>query len=252
MTKTRTKKPALKARHKNETVVCPHCGVELLVSENGRYSCEKCEGLFDVDWFEVPAVSQHPSKRKMDYNACGWATTKWLLLSFGALDVSDKALRKELNTDAEVGVRAWWNKYVAPIILSKLGKNWEIDKGTLPLAIITALSRRGITLKNPVRFEKFSEYTKYLNDTFKAGGRAVILAWRRSERNVLCANWMGVERRYGRSSTIFCSQFSPEGWHDQLGGSAIADSILDRITPNSYTITIHGDVSMRQRLSEND
>ena len=61
-----------------------------------------------------------------------------------------------------------------------------------------------------------------------------------------------LERRYGRSSTIFCSQFSPEGWHGQLGGSAIADSILDRITPNSYAITIHGDVSMRQRLSEND
>ena len=61
-----------------------------------------------------------------------------------------------------------------------------------------------------------------------------------------------LERRYGRSSTIFCSQFSPEGWHDQLGGSAIADSILDRITPNSYSISIHGDVSMRQRLSEND
>ena len=61
-----------------------------------------------------------------------------------------------------------------------------------------------------------------------------------------------LERRYGRASTIFCSQFSPEGWHDQLGGSAIADSILDRITPDSHTITIHGDVSMRQRLSEND
>ena len=61
-----------------------------------------------------------------------------------------------------------------------------------------------------------------------------------------------LERRYGRSSTIFCSQFSPEGWHDQLGGSSIADSILDRIIPNSYTVTIHGDVSMRQRLSEND
>lgn len=61
-----------------------------------------------------------------------------------------------------------------------------------------------------------------------------------------------LERRYGRASTIFCSQFSPEGWHDQLGGSAIADSILDRITPNSYTISIHEDVSMRQRLSEND
>ena len=41
-----------------------------------------------------------------------------------------------------------------------------------------------------------------------------------------------LERRYGRSSTIFCSQFSPEGWHDQLGDSAIADSILDRISLN--------------------
>ena len=61
-----------------------------------------------------------------------------------------------------------------------------------------------------------------------------------------------LERRYDRSSTIFCSQFSPESWYDQLGGSATADSILDRITPNSYTITIHGNVSMRQKLSEND
>ena len=223
MTKTKTsKKSAPKAQRKTETVVCPHCGVELLVSENGRYSCEKCEGLFDVDWFEVPAVSQHPSSRKLDYNACGWATTKRLLLSFGALDVSDKALRKELNTDAEVGVRAWWNKSVAPIILSKLGKNWEIDKGTLPLAIISALSRRGITVKNPVRFEKFSEYTKYLNDTFKAGGRAVILAWRRSD---LCAHWMGVERSNGRIRVMdpwegrymtFREATSPKAWDNFL------------------------------------
>ena len=47
-----------------------------------------------------------------------------------------------------------------------------------------------------------------------------------------------LERRYGRGATIFCSQFDVEGWHDQLGGNAIADAILDRITPNSYTITI--------------
>ena len=61
-----------------------------------------------------------------------------------------------------------------------------------------------------------------------------------------------LERRYGRGATIFCSQFDVEGWHDQLGGNAIADAILDRITPNSYTITIQGDVSMRQRFSTDD
>ena len=61
-----------------------------------------------------------------------------------------------------------------------------------------------------------------------------------------------LERRFGNVSTIFCSQYNEEGWHDQLGGSAIAESILDRITPNSYKITIQGDVSMRQRLGADD
>lgn len=56
-----------------------------------------------------------------------------------------------------------------------------------------------------------------------------------------------MESRCGKSSTIICSQFLPEGWHERLGGSAIADSILDRIIPSSYTMIIKGDVSMRQR-----
>lgn len=56
-----------------------------------------------------------------------------------------------------------------------------------------------------------------------------------------------MESRCGISSTILCSQFLPEGWHDRLGGSALADSILDRIIPSSYTMTIKGDVSMRKR-----
>ena len=58
-----------------------------------------------------------------------------------------------------------------------------------------------------------------------------------------------VECRCGQSSTIICSQFMPEGWHERLGGSAVADSILDRIIPSSYKMTIQGDVSMRQRKS---
>ena len=56
-----------------------------------------------------------------------------------------------------------------------------------------------------------------------------------------------MEYRCGQMSTVFCSQFTPEGWHERLGGSAIADSILDRIIPSAYLMKIDGDVSMRQR-----
>ncbi|KLU73205.1 MAG: hypothetical protein RHS_1018 [Robinsoniella sp. RHS] len=56
-----------------------------------------------------------------------------------------------------------------------------------------------------------------------------------------------MEYRCGRASTVFCLQFVAEGWHERLGGSALADSILDRIIPSSYSMKIDGDVSMRQR-----
>lgn len=37
-----------------------------------------------------------------------------------------------------------------------------------------------------------------------------------------------LELRYNTHSTIFASQFLPQGWHENLGGGAIADAILDR------------------------
>lgn len=189
-TKTRTKttkKPAPRARPKTETIVCPHCGECFDVSANGCYICPECEDCVEVSIFETPPVSQHPSKRKMDCNACGWATTKWLLQSFDVLDVSDAELRKELNTDAKLGIRA----LITPI-LRRLGVPLENVKGTLPWAIISVLSKRGITIMNPIRLEKFNEFTQYLNDTFDAGGYAAMLAW-----SGLTLHWMGVERCRG-------------------------------------------------------
>lgn len=53
-----------------------------------------------------------------------------------------------------------------------------------------------------------------------------------------------MEGRCGVTSTIFCSQIHPNGWHNKLGGSILADSILDRIVPNAYKMKIDGD-SMR-------
>ena len=38
-----------------------------------------------------------------------------------------------------------------------------------------------------------------------------------------------IESRLKRASTIFCSQFSPEGWHAKLGQAQVGDAILDRI-----------------------
>jgi DNA replication protein DnaC len=47
-----------------------------------------------------------------------------------------------------------------------------------------------------------------------------------------------VEARYGRCSTIFSSQFDPAGWQVKIGEGPLAETILDRIVHDSYTIYI--------------
>jgi DNA replication protein DnaC len=50
-----------------------------------------------------------------------------------------------------------------------------------------------------------------------------------------------VNYRHKRASTIFCSQFPPDGWYEKIPEPAVADAICDRIVHDSYTIFIDGD-----------
>lgn len=55
-----------------------------------------------------------------------------------------------------------------------------------------------------------------------------------------------VNARHKRASTIFCSQFPPEGWYQNINEPTVADAICDRIVHDSYTIFIDGS-GMRER-----
>lgn len=58
-----------------------------------------------------------------------------------------------------------------------------------------------------------------------------------------------IECRTNKRSTIFCSQWTFAGWHEKLGGGALADSILDRIKNSSYVIEPKGN-SLREEYSK--
>lgn len=57
-----------------------------------------------------------------------------------------------------------------------------------------------------------------------------------------------IERRYRTKATILCSQFSVGGWHERLGGGAVAEAILDRLVSRSKKIEIQSERSMRERV----
>lgn len=183
---------------------CPHCGAEVTVYRNGKKLCPDCGETFVVSGLpikrtkpnfglETPRASGEAVApvRQTDGVSCGWATTLWLLRSFG-FHPDPAALREELNTDGNHGVRGVLND-VFGSIGDLFGANWR-NAGTLPTAILAAVLKRGLTIKNPIRPESPAKFVDYLNETMDEGGRGLVLLWR---QDFSLWHWMGVDRKNG-------------------------------------------------------
>ena len=168
---TASKKPTHKARRKAITIVCPHCGEDFDVSENGRYICPECENYVDVDLFDTPHVHQP------DGDTCGWTTTKWLLSAFGCKVPSDKQLLKELHV--KKGTEGISGAIIQGFnsLVQTIGKRWKwqgIDvNGTLPPSLIATLMRHGLKPVFPGfgGLVAYSDYKEYMEDVFSRDGR---------------------------------------------------------------------------------
>ncbi|MBB5643507.1 ATP-binding protein [Cryobacterium roopkundense] len=57
-----------------------------------------------------------------------------------------------------------------------------------------------------------------------------------------------MERRYGESSTVFCTQYQQKDWHSRLGSGVHADAIMDRIIHNTVWVET-GTYNMREQAA---
>jgi len=57
-----------------------------------------------------------------------------------------------------------------------------------------------------------------------------------------------MERRYGETSTVFCTQYQQKDWHQRLGAGVHADAIMDRIIHNAVWVDT-GNYNMREHTA---
>ena len=214
-------------KQNKQTVICPHCGEDFDVKENGRYICPECENYVDVDdWFETPHVHQP------DWDTCGWATTKWLLSAFGLEVPPDRKLERELHVrKGREGVSGAVVRGVNALVRT-VGKKWDwngIDEdslsGTLPLALVATLWRRGLVpvfpgIKGLVRY---SSYENYMDDVFARRGRFAMFYVKPEY-----AHWIGIEKFKGRVRVMDPAGFAytPFSRHEAIRSKRIVASCM--------------------------
>lgn len=136
---------------------------------------------------------------------------------------------------------------------SGCGKTWLSNA----LGVHACRDRKTVLyIRLPELFSKFEEmriqgkYNEYLKKLGKYDlmilDEFLLKSTSESERSDLLEL---MEIRCNKKSTIFCSQYSFDGWHQLLNGGPIADAILDRIINSSYLITLHGK-SLRETYSK--
>ncbi len=220
-TKKTTKKPVRKARRKTITVICPHCGEDFDVTENGRYICPECENYVDVDLFDTPHVHQP------DLQTCGWATTKWLLSAFGCEVPTDEQLERELH------VRKGSSGISGAIVqgfnslVQMIGARWDwngIDPddiaGTLPAALVATLMRHGLKPVFPGfgGLIAYSDYKDNMEDVFSRDGRFALFYVKPEY-----AHWIGIDKFNGKKRVMDPMDFdySPLSKHEALRSKRI-------------------------------
>lgn len=221
-TKKTSKTPTRKARRKTITIICPHCGEDFDVTENGRHICPECENYVDVDLFDTPHVHQP------DGDTCGWATTKWLLSAFGCKVPSDKQLLKELHV--KKGTEGISGAIIQGFnsLVQTIGKRWKwqgIDvNGTLPPALIATLMRHGLKPVFPGfgGLVAYSDYKDYMKDVFARRGRFALF-YVNTNRYGTYAHWIGIEEFNGKKRVMDPMDFnySPFSRHEAIRSKRI-------------------------------
>ena len=193
----------------------------------------KLQKLIKTAAFDIPSASiydiNYQSGRKLDeeliskLGSCDYIRKKLNIAITGATGSGKTYLSCALGMEA--CKRFYSTKYVRmPDLL------WELDTANEKVAI-----RKTIQKYVKPRLLILDEWLIYPVDP---------------EKNLLLFEI--INGRYGKASTIFCSQYKMEGWYQQLGdkNTTLADAIMDRIAHNSYHIDITPidptkDISMR-------